>query len=93
MRCLPSLREVAVLKVTWKTEALVDVTNLALGVFLFLSPWIFGFTSDLAKHTSWIAGATIAIVAFASIVDLFESVSLPDFLKPKNGSTSLSAYG
>jgi len=81
MRCLPSLREVAVLKVTWKTEALVDVTNLALGVFLFLSPWIFGFTSDLAKHTSWIAGATIAIVAFASIVDLFESVSLPDFFE------------
>ena len=81
------------LKVTWKTEALVDVTNLALGVFLFLSPWIFGFTSDLAKHTSWIAGATIAIVAFASIVDLFESVSLPDFFETEERINSLSAYG
>ncbi len=69
------------LKVTWKTEAFVDTVNLALGVFLFVSPWIFGFTSELARHTSWMAGAAIGIVAILSIGDLFESISIPDFLE------------
>jgi len=78
---MPSLREVAVLKVTWKTEAFVDTVNLALGVFLFVSPWIFGFTSELARHTSWMAGAAIGIVAILSIGDLFESISIPDFFE------------
>ena len=78
---MPSLREVAVLKVTWKTEAFVDTVNLALGVFLFVSPWIFGFTSELARHTSWMAGAAIGIVAILSIGDLFESISVPDFFE------------
>jgi len=78
---MPSLREVAVLKVTWKTEAFVDTVNLALGVFLFVSPWILGFTSELARHTSWMAGAAIGIVAILSIGDLFESISIPDFFE------------
>ncbi len=69
------------LKVTWKTEAFVDTVNLALGVFLFVSPWIFGFTSELARHTSWMAGAAIGIVAILSIGDLFESISVPDFFE------------
>jgi len=70
-----------VLKQTWKTEAFVDTINLALGTFLFLSPWIFGFTSELARHTSWMAGATIGIVAMLSIGDLFEAISIPDFFE------------
>lgn len=57
----------------WRDEAYFDVINLALGVFLFLSPWIFGFTSDLAWHTSWMAGAAITVLAFFAIVEFFES--------------------
>ncbi len=68
-------------KQTWKVEAFVDTINLALGVFLFLSPWIFGFTSELARHTSWMAGATLAIVAALAIGDLLESISIPDFFE------------
>lgn len=68
-------------KQTWKTEAFVDSINLALGAFLFLSPWIFGFTSELGRHTSWLAGATLGIVAILSIGDLFKSVSAPDFFE------------
>ncbi len=74
-------KEVTVFRQTWKTEAFVDTINLALGTFLFLSPWIFGFTSELARHTSWMAGAAIGIVAILSIADLFESVSIPDFFE------------
>lgn len=58
-------------------EALVDFINLALGGFLILSPWIFGFRSQLGWHTSWMAGAAIAVIALLSIADLFDSVSIP----------------
>ncbi len=75
------MKEVAVFKPTWKTEAFVDTINLALGVFLFLSPWIFVFTSQLARHTSWLAGAAIGVVAILSIGDLFESVSIHGFFE------------
>ena len=50
-------------KLNRQTEAFIDFSNLALGVFLFLSPWIFGFTSDLGWHTSWIAGTAISVIA------------------------------
>ncbi|SRR6266851_8978733 len=68
-------------KLDRKTEAFIDISNLALGVFLFLSPWIFGFTSDLGWHTSWIAGTAIAIIAIFSIGDLFGSISVPSFIE------------
>src|SRR5258708_32498964 len=64
-----------------KTEAFIDISNLALGVFLFLSPWIFGFTSDLGWHTSWIAGTAISVIAIFSIGDLLSSVTIPSFIE------------
>lgn len=66
---------------TWKSEVFVDVLNLVLGGFLFVSPWIFGFTSELGWHTSWMAGATIAILAIFSIADLLEFVAISDFFE------------
>src|SRR5437660_878538 len=57
----------------WREETFFDVINLALGGFLFLSPWIFRFSSDLATHTSWMAGTAIALLALFAIIDFFES--------------------
>jgi len=68
-------------KRNWKTEAFVDFINLALGGFLVLSPWLFGFRSQLGWHTSWMAGAAISVVAIFSIADLFDSVSVPAFFE------------
>jgi len=65
--------EVSMVQQKWRNAAFIDVINVALGVFLFLSPWIFGFTSGMAKHTSWMAGAAIAIVGLFAIVEFFES--------------------
>ncbi|MBI2737115.1 MAG: SPW repeat protein [Rhodospirillales bacterium] len=56
-------------------EAAVDVVNLGLGVFLFVSAWLFELPPGIEKTTSLMAGATIAIVAVLSIVNLFEFVS------------------
>lgn len=69
------------LKQSWKTEAVIDVVNLALGGFLFVSPWIFGFSSRLGWHTSWMAGAAVGVVAIFSIADLLDSVSVPAFFE------------
>jgi len=68
-------------KQNWRTEAFIDIVNLALGGFLILSPWLFGFRSQLGWHTSWMAGTAIAIVAIFSIADLFDSVSVPAFFE------------
>ncbi|MBC9877676.1 SPW repeat protein [Bradyrhizobium sp. INPA01-394B] len=68
-------------KRNWKTEAFVDAINLALGGFLFLSPWLLGFRSPLGWHTSWMAGATIITVAIFSLADLLDSVSIPAFFE------------
>jgi hypothetical protein len=57
---------------TWRKGAIFDVINLGLGVFLFLSPWMFGFT-NFGRHTSWMAGTAISIVALFAIVEFFES--------------------
>jgi len=59
------------------TEAFIDLINLALGGFLILSPWLFGFRSQVGWHTSWMAGTAIVVIALFSIADLFDSVSIP----------------
>ena len=61
------------LRQKWRDGTYFDVANFGLGIFLFLSPWIFGFTSGLAKHTSWMAGVAISVLAFFAIVEYFES--------------------
>src|SRR5207237_9312043 len=51
----------------WK-ESGVDVVNLILAVFLFLTPWIFGFVSDhAAVPNAWVSGIVIGVVAIAAL--------------------------
>lgn len=54
-------------------EAVGDFINLAMGGLLFASPWLFGFNSE-GRHTAWIAGAAIFILAAFSMADLFETI-------------------
>jgi len=56
----------------WRNEAVIDVVNFALAAFLFLSPWIFGFKTGMAKDTSLMAGAAIGIVAIFAIFAFVE---------------------
>jgi hypothetical protein len=50
-----------------------DWINLVLAAFLFVSPWLFGFTShSLASWNAWICGAVIAALALAAIVRFAE---------------------
>ena len=53
----------------WKKEALTDVVNLVLGVWLFLSPWIFGFDPETAASwNAWLSGIVIAVLIVILII-------------------------
>ena len=50
-----------------KRETIADVTNLVLGAWLFLTPWIFGFVSNAAASwNAWLSGVAIGVVALAA---------------------------
>lgn len=50
-----------------------DVINLMLAVWLFLSPWLAGFTGvTVAAATAWLTAIAIAIVAIAALARLAE---------------------
>ncbi len=50
-----------------------DVVNLVLGVLLFLSPMLFGFTADLTPAwNAWASGIVIAALAVAALAAFAE---------------------
>jgi hypothetical protein len=56
-----------------KKETLPDVINLVLGAFLFLSPWIFGFTPEAAASwNAWLSGIVVAGLAIAALAAFAE---------------------
>jgi hypothetical protein len=52
----------------WRREAALDIYNLVLGVFLFLSPWLFTMTRETARIDTWASGLLVAAVSAAAIV-------------------------
>ena len=60
------------MELKWK-ESGVDVVNLILAAFLFLTPWIFGFASDhAAAPNAWVSGVVIGVVAIAALTKFAE---------------------
>ena len=51
----------------WINAKLCDVANLILGAFLFISPWIFGFSDSHAGANANIAGIVIVALAIAAL--------------------------
>jgi hypothetical protein len=64
--------EVAMHMQKWRNEAFVDVVNLILGVWLFVTPWIFDFAGGAAGWNAWIIGALIALIAIAALMAFTE---------------------
>jgi SPW repeat-containing protein len=48
----------------WRRESIIDVYQLALGVFLFISPWLFAFTRSTVRVETWAVG--IALIAMSA---------------------------
>src|SRR6266540_3582866 len=56
-----------------RKEAFADVLNLILGAWLFLSPWIAGFSgAGVPARNAWILGVVVAIVAIAALAAFAE---------------------
>jgi hypothetical protein len=54
----------------------VITLNLLLGIWFFISPWVYGYYSDPRAWNSWIVGALIAIFA---MIRLSNPAGLPFF--------------
>ncbi|MBK4739146.1 SPW repeat protein [Noviherbaspirillum pedocola] len=52
-----------------KSKRWQDSVNLVLAVWLFLSPWLLGYGSELPKaaRNAWLLGAAVTIVAVATM--------------------------
>jgi SPW repeat len=62
---------------TWKNEALTDVVNLVLGIWLFPSPWILGFAPQMAvSWNAWLSGIVVAGLAVAALAVFVEWLNL-----------------
>jgi SPW repeat len=52
----------------WRREAVLDIYNLLLGLFLFVTPWLFSYANEGARVDLWASGAAIVVVSFAALI-------------------------
>jgi hypothetical protein len=55
-----------------RREAALDVYNVILGSFLFVSPWLFAFGSGSAREGAFAAGAVVVLVSMLAIAAFAE---------------------
>jgi SPW repeat len=51
----------------WRRESILDVYILASGIFLFVSPWFFGFVHRSGRIDAELVGAAIVGVSIATV--------------------------
>jgi hypothetical protein len=56
----------------WRREAIIDVYNLGLGLLLAVSPWLFGFSRDIARADAWVCAAIVVAASLMAIVAFSE---------------------
>jgi SPW repeat len=56
----------------WRSEAILDVYNLVLGVFLFVSPWLFAYAGSVGRLDAWLTSSVLVLVSIAALVAFAE---------------------
>jgi len=56
----------------WRRESILDVYNLALGIFLFASPWVLTISHGAMADDAWISGFIVVLVATGALVAFAE---------------------
>jgi len=51
----------------WRREAILDVYILVCGIFLFVSPWLFGFVHRWGRVDAELVGAAIIALSIAAV--------------------------
>ena len=52
----------------WRSEAILDVYNLMLAVFLAVSPWLFAYRQGVMRTDAWLSSAVLLLLSVAAIV-------------------------
>jgi hypothetical protein len=51
-----------------KRNAILEIYQLVLALFLFVSPWLFAFAHGTLRIDTWVSAALVAIVSFIALV-------------------------
>jgi hypothetical protein len=54
--------------IKWRKESILDIYNLALGAFLFVSPWLAGSAHGVMGEDAWVSSALIVLMSIASLI-------------------------
>jgi SPW repeat len=60
------------MKLKLRRASALDCYAVVLGLFLFISPWLFAYISEKARVDIWTCGAAIAAISIAAIVAFSE---------------------
>src|SRR5262245_25017617 len=52
----------------WRSESSLDLYKLAVGGFLFLSPWLFALTYGPARLNAWASGLILMVLSAAAVI-------------------------
>ena len=52
----------------WRREAVFDIYNLLLALFLFMTPWLFAYANEDAKIDIWASSALIAAICVTTFI-------------------------
>lgn len=58
--------------IKWRRESILDVYQMALGLFLFLSPWLFAFPHSVSRVDDWMIGLAVVAVGIAATMAFSE---------------------
>jgi hypothetical protein len=56
----------------WQEWSVLDAYKLALGAFLFLAPWLFGFSYRPARLDTWAIGILLVTASIAALMAFAE---------------------
>jgi hypothetical protein len=56
----------------WRRETILDIYNLALGAFLFVSPWLFAYAGSIDRLDTWLTSALLVLFSVAAILAFSE---------------------
>ena len=51
-----------------RRNAILEVYQLVLAIFLFVSPWLFAFAHGSLRVDTWVNAALVAIVSFGALI-------------------------
>lgn len=51
-----------------RRDAILDIYQLLLAVFLFVSPWLFAFVNRTLRADDWLSAALVAVISFTALV-------------------------